>query len=315
MKTRILLILLALLISVCGCGGKAPEGAAEPDNEPFAEAPSPEASFCRVTLHFISDEGYIVPVTKYIPWEEGIAKACLSYMISTPENLSAARELGLSPAIPEGVSLGLSIADGNALVDLKGMSALPSKEAELAMIESVVNTLVEFPTVSSVTITRDGRGGELENGALLPVRQCAYPLNPEEGELSASAGGEYLKLYFPNSSGALTVPVARQAGGRSLYSLASALVSGPDAKGLLSCFPDGTLLLGATLENGVVTINLSEDFKKVAETEGLFTLCFRTAWLTLGESYDFDKLRFQVNGADYAPEQAEAPSMINAPTR
>ncbi len=315
MRKRMIILLLALMLCIAGCADKKGAGAAAPSEEPICEAPSEAAAYCRVTVHYVSDEGFIVPVTKLIPREEGIAKACLSYMISTPENVSAARELGLYPSIPDGARLSLSIADGNALADIGGMSALPSREAELAMIESVVNTLTGFPTINTVTITRDGRGGTLENGTELPVRQKAYALNPEDGELAASAGGESLTLYFPNSSGALTVPVTRIAGGRSLYSLASALVGGPASKGLLGCFPEGTLLLGATLENGVVTVNLSDDFRRVSETEGLFTLCHRTTWLTLKEGFDFDRLKFQVNGLDYAPEEVSAPYEINAPAR
>ncbi|MBO6061382.1 MAG: GerMN domain-containing protein, partial [Clostridia bacterium] len=77
------------------------------------------------------------------------------------------------------------------------------------------------------------------------------------------------------------------------------------------CFPKDTLLLGAALENGVLTINLSEDFASVAETEGLFSLAYRSAVRTLSPMFDFTKLRFQVNGRDFAPESASFPGDIN----
>lgn len=315
MKLKAFIAAALALLLITGCGAKEEQGpSASPaeTQEAYDETPGVEATFRRATLYYVCDEGYLVPVTKLIPWEQGIAKACLSYMVSTPENLSAAREMGLSTVIPSGTELSLSINDGNALVDLNGLPAAQTREEELSMVEAIVNTLVEFPTVNSVTITREGQGGVLENGTELPVRQGAYPLNPEEDEAETSASGALVTLYFPNESGALTVPLSRRLGGEgNIYSLVRALMEGTKLRGLRNCFPEGTLLLGATVENGTVTLNFSDDFKSVAETEGLFTLVCRSVWLTLGERIDFERLRIQVNGTDYAPESTGRPGDIN----
>lgn len=312
-------VLLALTLAA-GCRPRItrPEESV-PTAEPTAEqtgemdeTPDVEATFRRSTLYYISDEGFVVPVTKLIPWEEGIAKACLSYMVSTPENVSAAREMGLMTAIPEGVTLSLRVADGNALVDIAGLQPLPTREAELAMLQAIVNTLTEFPTVDTVTVTRDGAGGRLENGTELPVRREAYPLNPEEPELAASAGGGEATLWFPNMSGALLVPVTRYMSKTpSIYSAVSSLIEGTRSRGLRSCFPEGTLLLGAAIENGVATVNLSDDFKAVSDTEGLYSLAWRSLYLTLSESYPVSDLRIQVNGAAFCPEDAEPSFSVN----
>ena len=319
------LLLAAALLLLTACSKKKPadyegyqqqQSAELPGPEPFGETPDTDAAFRMVTICYLSDEGFIVPVTKMIPWEEGIAAACLSYMVSTPENLSAAREMGLSTVIPEGTGISLSIKDGNALVDVKSMPALPNKESELAMIQAIVNTMTGFPTVNSVTVTRDGEGGTLENGTRLPVRQGAYPLNPLDSEVSASSDSSQVTLYFPNLSGALTIPVTVRVSSKpNLYSTVSQLIKGSGSNSLLNCFPEGTLLLGAAIENGTVTVNLSEDFKQTAQTEGLFTLAFSTVWLTLSESFDFTSLKFQVNGRDYRPENAEPPYVCNPAVR
>lgn len=323
MKINRVFALLAVFLTVfsllAGCGEKKAGSIAEPTQAPslmptevIDESPDAEATFRRSTLYFLSDDGYIVPVTKLIPWEEGVAKACLSYMIGSEANDTAAAELGLNTVIPAGTALSISIADGNALVDLAGMPTLGSAERELFMIEAVVNTLTEFPTVSTVTITRDGKGGTLENGTELPVRHGKYPLNPEKTELSVSAGAEAATLFFPNISGSLTVPVTRYTSkSPSLYTLVSALIEGSESRGLMNCFPENTLLLGAALEGGTVTVNLSEDFKAAAKTEGMYSLAVRTLWLTLKERFDFERLKIQVNGVDYAPEEAEIPLAVN----
>ena len=113
-------------------------------------------------------------------------------------------------------------------------------------------------------------------------------------------------------SGAVTVPVTRyMSKAPSVYSIAAALIDGANGKGLRSCFPENTLLLGAAIENGVATINLSEDFAAVAETEGLYSLAYRSLWLTLAERYDFTRLDIEINGSLFAPEEVEPPSCVN----
>lgn len=314
---RLLIIAVAaaaLVFTGCGkgLGGEpSPIPTACPSEEPALDNRDGETVFREATLYFVSDEGFIVPVTKLIPREEGIARACLSYMASSPVNDLAAREMGLKPPIPEGARLDIRIADGSALVDIGGLAPLESAEAELGMVQAIVNTLTGFPTVDNVTITRDGGGGFLENGTALPVRQEEYPLNPEESDIETSAGGVRATLYFPNTSGALTVPVTRSLSGGDICSLVSALIAGTEKEGLMSCFPENTLLLGAAIENGRAVVDLSEDFGSAAQTEGMFTLAYRTLYLTLSERFPIEGLVIRVNGVPFEPERVTPPSCVN----
>ena len=302
---RLAALLTALLLLTACAGNGDGSGGAEASPEAYtgtpSEEPVAEATFRRAVLYYVTDDGYVVPVTKLIPWEEGIARACLSYMTSSPENDAEARASGLNTVIPEGAKLSLSIKDGTALLDVSG-AAFPDGEAELRMLEATVNTLVGFPTVNDVTVTFNGSGGVTEHGTALPVRSGAYPLNPEESELASSAGACAATLYFPNASGSLTVPVTRYMSGEpSVCTLTAALIAGTRLAGLRSCFPENTLLLGAAIENGVLTVDLSEDFRAVTEVEGLYDLAKETLMLTLSERFELDDVRIRVNGADFAP--------------
>ena len=300
-------LLMIALLALEGCGGT--QTAVQSTQEPLPtfdiaeETPDAAATFREATLYYISDEGYVVPVRKLIPWEEGIAKACLGYITSTPDNDAAAAAMGLKTVLPSGTRISLSITNGDALIDLNGLAPLGSKQEEEAMLSAVVDTLTEFATVDTVTVRCEGRGGSLPNGAELPERSPRRSLNVEDTELAVSAGSVPATLYFPNSSGSLTVPVTRYFGASpSLYASAAALIEGPRGRGLMCCFPQGTLLLGAAMENSVATINLSEDFRAVADTEGMYTLAYRTLLMTLSERFDIERLVIQVNGSVYAPE-------------
>ncbi len=313
-------VIVLCLCLIPSCGGnngenQATETPVSATTTPIAEeTPSAQATFRRATLYYLSDEGYIVPVTKLIPWEEGIAKACLSYISSTPDNDAAATAMGLCTVIPAGVQLELSIsAEGNATLNLIGLPDMGSAAMENALVAAVVNTLTEFPTISTVSILIDGKSAEaLPHGTRLPNGSAAYPLNVENGDVATSGTAFAMRLYFPTASGAYNVPITRYiTSAPTLYSCVSGLVNGGNSDMLLNCFPTGTLLLGAAIENGVLTVNFSEDFKQVEAVDGLFALAYETLYLTASDVCEFTSLIIQVNGVVYSPESVSVPLYIN----
>lgn len=260
-------------------------------------------TFREATLYYVSDEGFVVPVKKAVPKQEGIASACLAYLTSSSENDAYASSLGLRTVLPAGTGIRLAISGGEAKLDLMNMAPFEDEEAERNAMAALIDTLCEFATVDRVTVTRDGAGGALEHGTALPVGAARMPLNVEETELAASAGAQPRTLYFPNLSGARTVPVTRYfAAEPSLYATVAALIDGPKDGRLMGCFPEGTLLLGAALENGVATVNLSSDFAAAADTEGLCTLARETLLRTLREGFSVDSVTIQVNGREFEAE-------------
>lgn len=305
LTTAALLLCAALAFCSCGSSVEVPAGSPVPTIDGGASSPAPEpgSAYRRATVYYLSDEGYIVPTVKHIPWEEGIAKACLSCLISTEANRAAAAKLGLRTVIPEGVELELNIEDGSATLNLKNLPDLGSAAAEKAMLSAIVNTLTEFDTISTVTITVNGQLIQaLPHGTKLPNGQGRYTLNIENEDVATSGGVNAMQLYFPNVSGSMDVPVTRYTSSEvDLYSNINGLIAGTSLKGLRSCFPENTLLLAATIENGMVSVNLSEDFKSVSETPGLYSLAERTV-LRVAQLYgEVSGVNFLVNGEPYAP--------------
>ena len=71
-------------------------------------------------------------------------------------------------------------------------------------------------------------------------------------KLLTSGSAKPLTLYFPNESGSLMIPITRYAeGSTDLYSCIQQLAAGTELRGLRSCFPENTLVLGAVIENGI----------------------------------------------------------------
>ena len=72
--------------------------------------------------------------------------------------------------------------------------------------------------------------------------------------------------------------------------------AGTDLRGLRSCFPENTLVLGAVIENGILTVNLSSDFETVANDAGLLNIATQSVLLTALPYGSINEVHFAVNG-------------------
>jgi germination protein M len=81
----------------------------------------------------------------------------------------------------------------------------------------------------------------------------------------------------------------------------SELVKGPGEGGLRSAFPEGTELLGVTVdENGVASINFSKELEGVKEKPEQEKAVIRSTILTLMQFDNIDEVRILVDGKEYS---------------
>ncbi len=259
-----------------------------------------------VTLHYITDEGYVLPVLQKIEKQDGIARACLNELICSDQNELTLKQQGLRAPIPRGTQIALNISDGEARVNLVGMSGLDGPESEAALFTAIVNTLTQFPSVQVVTISVDGEGGETAHGSKLPNKADTFALNPEKDALETQSIGSLkpITLYFPNASGSRFIPITRYVSTQpSLTNAVSQLAKGTQMSGLRSFFPENTLILGAAIENGVLRVNCSKDLERLGDTPGMYSLAVHSVLLTAMKYGSIDEVRFLVNGAEFEPKE------------
>jgi len=300
-KGRIAL-LLALLLLLCpvltGCGGEGPEEWAE-------ETPDQSAGYRRTVLYYESDDGQLVPVMKLLPWEEGIGKAALNQLVDTETNRMSASSMGLKNVVPQGVSFVLSISDDAvATLNICDLPEFESAEAESAMVTAVVNTLTHFPTINAVQLQFDGKVLDtLPQGTAVSAPMGAVALNEEPLPVNASEEDlSRVTLYFPNRAASLNVPVTRYIPGEAGFEAAMAeLVKGPVDDTLRNCFPEGTAVRSAMIEDGTAKVDFSEEFAALNETPDLEEAAMTSMQLTAQQFGAVSALHVTVEGKEYEP--------------
>ena len=307
--------MLVLLLSVQGRD-------LEPYEEPLEEIPQAQvaasaaaADLMETVVYYEDGDGYLVPVQRDIARQDGIARATLELMVQNARNDMDAARLGLVPVVPEGTTFELDIADGHARVDL-GREALSaaSKAQEENMRTAIVWALTEFDTVKDVNFLVDGqRRDTLTHGTNISGSYTRVGLNQEEPSAPVFAGANEVQMYFPAQDGRLLVPVSR-----TVYSdddVATAVfefLRGPKAdSGLETPLGSDVQLLGVSVAGGVVTINFSGEFTKIAERSDAGVQAMRALMMTCTRYPGIKKVKILVDGEPYQLPVEDVPTFAN----
>jgi germination protein M len=116
-----------------------------------------------VTGYYKDSSGTLIPVTRNIEKEEGIAKAAIRSLVHSEQNIKFLEAKGLSPVLPEDTTvLGMSIKEGTAVVDFsESLLNYENRESEQDVIACIVYTLTEFGTIDGVKILINGHEKEV----------------------------------------------------------------------------------------------------------------------------------------------------------
>ena len=112
---RILIVCAAALVVVLALRGGGDVSKETLYEEPpltvtqtSAETSAPVEETLSTVCFYQDGEGYLIPVTRQIPKQDGIAKATLALMVKSSQNDMDAARMGLRTIIPEGTSLTLT---------------------------------------------------------------------------------------------------------------------------------------------------------------------------------------------------------------
>ncbi|MBQ4264972.1 MAG: GerMN domain-containing protein [Clostridia bacterium] len=309
--------MLVLLLSV-----QSRDAEIEPYEEPLEDIPIAQVSASasaqdlqQTVVYYEDGDGYLVPVQRDVQRQDGIAKATLEMMVQNPRNDMDAALLGLSPVVPEGTTFDLDISQGHARVDL-GREALSAddKQQEENMRTAIVWALTEFDTVKDVNFLVDGQKRDtLTHGTNISGSYTRVGLNQEEPTQSVFAGASEVQVFFPTQNNRLLVPVSR-----TVYSdddVATAVfefLRGPkEDSGLEAPLNDDVQLLGVTVKDGVVTINFTDAFTRIAEQSDGGVQAMRALMMTCTRYPGIKKVKILVDGKPYQLPVDTVPTFAN----
>jgi len=305
----ILILALAMIVLIAGCKANTESEGEITDEETTDTVTTLDDGMRETLIYYQTDSGYLVPVMRRIPWEEGIAKAAIRRTMNTPDNQMDMLDMGLQALLPAEAGInGMSISDtGLATLDLNA-ACMNYTDAlrESNMVRGVVDMLTEFPAIDSVQFVFDGEKKEsLPYGTRVgnPIEHC--DLNPEIGE-DTDLGGAKVTVFF-HTAGLnqfdYLVPVTRYTAGdaASIETAIGELLRGPkDSAELALAVPDGTVLNEVrTDSDGVTFIDFSNQFNALEDSPYAESMVMRSIMMTAKAFPGVSEVRVTVDGKDY----------------
>jgi spore germination protein GerM len=166
--------------------------------------------------------------------------------------------------VPDVTIKSLTIKNGTAIVDL---DRRPTGAGDVRGFVSMVLTLTQFSSVKDVKFQINGTDIPAENG-ISSTRPAINVLNPDNLGSDALA----VTVYFVANDGVHDVPVTRLVAKTNnvIGAAAQAWLAGPGQYGnaLRRTAPAATQLRGINIQNGLVTVDLTQPFADVTDRPG-----------------------------------------------
>lgn len=228
-----------------------------------------------VTVYYQDGDGYLVPMTRWIELQSGIARASMNLAIDSALNREELVYYGVYPVIPENTEiLGIDVRDGIATIDFnKYLLNYDSALTERNIVTSIVYIMTEFETIERVRILING----YPQGILKYGTDLERPLGREDVMIN----GDF--ALTPTDMVKVDVFLMRQANIGFTYPVPLSVADTTDADnlpeilvkqlldtksegGLVSEIPQDVALLEASISNGIITLNFNERFMNYGGT-------------------------------------------------
>lgn len=258
----------------------------------------------KTVMYFKNNEGYLVPVMRRIPWEEGIAKATLNNMIDSPELRDTLNDTGLLPIIPAGTEItGMTIDEDTGICKIDFSDNFLNNESESdeeSLIKGVVYTLTEFPAIEKVKINVGGE--EIQTLAHGTDLSCVLERKDINLLGKSEEGKSKVLVYYKGDTDndyeyfvPMTIPtLAPEA---NVYSALDILFKGPpEGLGLSSDMPKDTTLHGVEVKNGTAYVDISYDVYEEDTEEVSFSNLIKNIGLTLSQFEEIETVELLIDG-------------------
>lgn len=321
---KFLAALLIIAMFMSGCNYFDSNDEVQLDNDYEENGEYEEENLRDTVFYYQYGQEYLVPVVISIPWTEGIARATISSLVSSPQVESNLEGTGLQAPLPSGTEVkGLTIKDGLARIDFTEDVLDVRQGQERGVLDSVVYSLTEFETVDEVEIMVEGHYlEEFPEGDILeqPLDRKGINLEISDDVEDLEETDKVMVYYcgWGEEGISLIVPVTRVVteGSDLMKKALQELIKGPKAgTDLFSDINPGVTINSLTVEEGLATVDFSEEF---LDFDGGITAeenIVKQATLTLTQFPEVDEVLILVEGEEpelTREQPIRAPDIINS---
>lgn len=149
-----LIIILILLLGIYSPGCSRQDQTVAPGDTPQSKGMETINVICYY-VKYTPDDAYLVRESHKIPYTREVVTAALRELITSPPQTGGA--VNILPADTK--ILGIEVVNGQATVNFSPevLKASVGSEGEILGIQSIVNTLTEFPEISTVSFSINGK--------------------------------------------------------------------------------------------------------------------------------------------------------------
>ncbi|MGO1713077.1 MAG: GerMN domain-containing protein, partial [Senegalia sp. (in: firmicutes)] len=249
----------------------------------------------RETVIYYKDKrNLLIPVSRNISWDTGIAKKTLSYMVNNDENQTDMVKSGLIPVLPTGSQvLGMSVNEETGVSKVnfsKEILNTSDKTEEVSLVNAIVYTLTEFSTIDKVEFMIEGEVKE----TLTYGTDISEPIERRDINLVDNNGDSKVVVYYKGTTNGeyeYYVPVTKTVASSTsdIYTAVEELFEGPPKdSGLYTDIPMGVDLKGIEVKDNVALIDLSEASKNTITNQQAFDSMNKNIALTLDQFEDIE---------------------------
>jgi germination protein M len=258
-----------------------------------------------VTVYYQDADGFLVPMTRWIQPQPGIARANVSLTIDSALAREEVAYYGVYPVIPQDTDiLGIDVRNGVAIIDFsRHLLNYGSAVSERNIIAAIVYTLTGFETIERVRILING----YPQGILKYGTDLSCDLGREDVMINTDvliqAGTRKVDIYFLKQANAgyiypVPLSVENTAEADELpEALVELLVSTKAGGGLYSEIPENVFLRDSSVSDGVITLDFSEGFLNYGGTMREEGILKQLAY-TLRQCDSIRAIRITVNGRE-----------------
>jgi len=277
-----------------------------------------------LTLFYRNKEGLLVPVTRSVLKQEGLAKAAINGLVDEAVTREQLDYYGLYPVLPQGTKIkGMSIKNGSAIVDFsKEFLNTATPQDEQMTVASVVYTLTGFKTITNVSIRVEGKTIEkLNNGTdLSGIRNRNNTfINAEETQLQEGyvKCDLYYMAYGSNNFNYL-VPVSAQIekteDDQLPVTMFTELSKKPSGSKYFTSFPQETRLLSCVWQSDLAILDFSSQISNYGGQEKEDSL-LNQIYYSINQLKGIRKVKILIDGKETTlPEGTEVAVSKNLPT-